>query len=83
MEHKERLYLQLPNGQALIACKYGDEEYPSIDIYVENSEGKQEKLCFVELNHEREPGKEICIGVYAPDEEEPVYYESYVEGMVL
>ncbi len=81
MENKERLYLTLPNGETLVAYNYGDEDFPSIDIFIEKVDGEHEKICFVEYNPERAKGKEVCIGIYAPNTEDTIYYESYVDGV--
>lgn len=34
-------------------------------------------LCFVEYNPEKEPGYELCVGVYCAFKDDTVYYDSY------
>ena len=69
--------MELPNGIKLRASAHGDSEYPSIVISRMDAEGKLEQICFVEYNPEKEPGHELCVGVYQASQEEPVYYDSY------
>lgn len=67
----------LPNGTKLRATMLGDSNYPAITISLPDSKGSEEQLCFVEYNPEKEPGHELCIGVYCSGKDEPVYYDSY------
>lgn len=74
---KQSCEMELPNGIKLQASAHGDSEYPSIVISRLNAGGKLEMLCFVEYNPEKEPGHELCIGVYQASQDDPVYYDSY------
>ena len=69
--------MELPNGIKLRASAHCDSEYPSIVINRLDVGGKLEMLCFVEYNPEKEPGHELCVGVYRASQDEPVYYDSY------
>lgn len=69
----------LPNGQLLRASTNLEEDYPSLDIgIVHPGDEPVECLCFVEWNPDRE-GHELCVGAHTKDNEEPVYYESYIK----
>lgn len=73
--------LALPDGSCLTAVAYSQEDYPCINLYFSRTGHPEELICFVEFNRDKEPGENICIGVYQPDVDDTVYYEPYrVEG---
>lgn len=73
--------LTLPDGSLLTAVAYSQEEYPGINLYLHKPGNPEELICFVEFNRDKEPGENICIGVYQPDVDDTVYYEPYrMEG---
>lgn len=71
--------LILPNGVALQVTVYGKTEtdYPCVNINVIASDGTENRVCFVEHNPEKEPGHELCVGVYCASKDDTVYYDSY------
>lgn len=69
--------LSMPDGAKLVVSIHHREEYPSIDIDLIKKDGEMNRVCFVEHNQGRSPGQQLCVCVYTPDDEEPVYYESY------
>ena len=69
--------MALPSGIRLRASVHSDSDYPSMSITLIDVDGKQELVCFVEHNPEKESGRELCVGVYCAEEDEPVYYDSY------
>lgn len=74
--------LVLPNGAALQVTVCGSKETtcPCINIDLVAADGIKDQVCFVEYNPDREPGHELCIGVYCADREDTVYYDSFVQG---
>ena len=71
------VYLDLEDGTVLSATAVAGE-YPSIDVnLIRPCDSQDEKVAFVEWNHDRESGMELCIGCYRHVGEEPAYYESY------
>ena len=70
--------LKLPDGSILCASAVDDVNFPAIEINLISKDGKSDKVCFVEYNPERDNGPEVCIGVYNSDEDDPVYYDSYI-----
>jgi len=71
------VYLDLEDGTVLNATAVAGE-YPSIDVnLIRPCDSQDEKVAFVEWNHDRESGRELCIGCYRHVGEEPAYYESY------
>lgn len=74
--------LRLPNGTALQVDIYAGTEtrYPCINIDVIGADGTKNRVCFVEHNPDKEPGRELCIGVYHADSDETAYYGSYYEN---
>ena len=74
--------LKLPDGTALQVAVYAgtDTRYPCINIDLIAADGTTNRVCFVEHNPDKEPGHELCIGVYHADSDETVYYDSYYEN---
>lgn len=74
--------LKLPDGTALQVAVYAGTEtrYPCINIDLITADGTKNQVCFVEYNPDKEPGHELCIGVYHADSDETVYYDSYYEN---
>lgn len=71
------VYLDLEDGTVLSATAVAGE-YPSIDVnLIRPCDSQDEKVAFVEWNHDRESGRELCVGCYSHVCEEPAYYESY------
>lgn len=71
------VYLDLEDGTVLSATAVAGE-YPSIDVnLIRPCDSQDEKVAFVEWNHDRETGRELCVGCYRHVGEEPAYYESY------
>lgn len=73
--------LTLPDGAALQVAVYEATEttYPCTNIDLIAADGTKNRVCFVEYNPDKEPGHELCIGVYCADREDTVYYGSYVQ----
>lgn len=69
--------LTLPDGTTLQVSFHPKDKYPGICIDMVHESGENERICFVEYNPEREPGHQLCIGVYCSTEEDTVYYSSY------
>lgn len=71
--------LALPDGTALqvAVCPGTETNYPCINIDLIASDGTKDRVCFVEHNPDKEPGHELCIGVYHADSDETSYYDSY------
>ncbi len=68
--------LTLPDNSVLTAVAFQQDDYPGINIYLEQEEIPQ-LACFVEYNPERSPCHMVCIGVYQSDNDETTYYEPY------
>ena len=76
--HEQRVdEIVRPDGTRLKAEIYPNDPYPCININLINQEGETERVCFAEYNPEREPGHELCVGVYCASDDETVYYDSY------
>lgn len=71
------IFLSLPDGSRLRARAIADETFPAVNIDL-LKDGEAELICFAEFNPEKEPGSELCIGVYRDDQEDTVYYEPYM-----
>jgi len=71
--------ITMPDGTKLVVSIYQTEEYPSIDIDLIKEGGDMERICFVEHNQERAPGQQLCVCIYEPENDEPIYYESYAK----
>lgn len=69
--------IKRPDGTRLKAEVYPSDPYPCININLINQEGEVERVCFAEYNPEKEPGRELCVGVYCASDDETVYYDSY------
>ena len=69
--------LIMPDGTTLQVSFHPKDKYPGICIDMLHESGEQERICFVGYNPERDPGRELCIGVYCSEEEDTVYYSSY------
>lgn len=71
--------LPLPDRAILRAVAFPDSKYPAINIYTMSSDGETyDQICFVEFNPEREPGHQICAGVYQAENDETTYYVPYM-----
>lgn len=68
--------LPLPDGSVLRAVAVNDENFPAIQVRVIKNR-VQNEVCFVEFNPERGEGKELCIGMYQSESDDPVEYKSY------
>lgn len=73
----------LPDGSTLTAVGYPQDDYPCINLYLHRDGHPEELVCFVEFNREKEPGKEVHIGVYREGEEDTAYYAPYEGGVPL
>lgn len=72
------LIMPLPDGTFLRALAAEDDVMPNISIYLRTGNGDEEKsVCYAEFNYEREPGKELCIGVWHSQDEDPYIYEPF------
>jgi len=69
--------LSLPDGTRLRAVVYADEAFPAINLYLLQEGEPDELICFAEYNSEHSPCHELCIGVYASDDEDTQYYGPY------
>ena len=79
--HQKRYFeLPLPNGMTFTAKTDNEEAYPSVFISLKQPDGSDDLICFAEYNRDKPTGKEICIGAYAHNQEEPAYYESYSDA---
>lgn len=67
----------LPNGLSLFAKVDHEPEYPGIKIFLKKPDGSDEMVCFAEFNSSKPDGKQVCIGAYAHNIDEPTYYASY------
>ena len=74
--------LVLPNGDALQVAVYRGTAttYPCINIDLVADGGITDRVCFVEYNPDKEPGHELCIGVYCAERDDTVYYDSFVQS---
>jgi len=73
--------ITLPDGTTLRAAPNGGFLYPGLSISIAHEDGAEdERLCFVELNPEKQEGHRLCIGVYNAAEDDFVYYEPYHPG---
>ena len=67
----------LPDGTLLVAETSDDPEYPGIRVSARIPGRLETLVCFVEHNREKPIGKELCIGAYSFNQDDPAYYESY------
>lgn len=78
IEHYPSVSLPLPNGLVLEAVAIDDANFPAINLYLLNKyEEEREQIAFVEFNPERGSDGQVCIGAYADNEEDTVFYEPY------
>lgn len=73
--------LVLPDGQSLQASVQQNSEYPCINIDLITADGAKNQVCFVEYNPDKDPGHELCIGVYHEDSDKPAFYKSYRKNL--
>ena len=78
-EEYPTIYQPFPDGRAIRARAIDDSNYPTIEIELVDKEGNLEKVCMVEYNPDRGEGKEVCIGTYSEDVDDPTYYYSYYD----
>lgn len=77
-EGHPHIVLPLPDGTSLVAAAF-PEEYPSINLYwLPGGDKPEEQILLAEYNPERDPGYNLCIGVYQSDQEDTTYYEPYM-----
>ena len=69
--------LTLPDNSVLTAVAFQQDDYPGINIYLEQQEEVPQLACFVEYNPERSPCHMVCIGVYQSNDDETTYYKPY------
>lgn len=75
------IFLELPDGSRLKAVAAADDMMPNLSIYLQPSDGSEQKsVCYAEYNYEREPGKELCIGVWDSQSEDPYLYVPFNKG---
>ena len=67
--------VDLPDGSYISAEPYRDENYPSINLYLNRGEYCKEEICFAEWNDEREC---LCVGSHSSDKEDCTYYEAFI-----
>lgn len=72
--------LELPDGSVLQANAIDDDNFPAIEICLTSQTDETDKVCFVEYNPERDNGPEVCVGVYNSEDDDPVYYDAYIQG---
>lgn len=79
MENPTACPLELPDGTALrvMVHKKSETSYPCVNIDLITVDGAENRVCFVEYNPEKEPGYELCAGVYCASRDDTVYYDSY------
>ena len=73
----DRIQIPIPGGVSLSAELFFDTEYPGINVFLRKPGEIDKELCFAEHNPSKPLGKEVCIGAYAENMDEPAYYESY------
>lgn len=76
-EDRPHIILPLPDGTSLVATVFSGE-YPAINIYwLPGGNAPEEQILLAEYNPERNPGYNLCIGVYQSNQEDTTYYEPY------
>ena len=80
IEAPQTCTLSLPDGTVLRATAHPEPAYPCINIDLIAADGTEDRVCFVEHSLEKEPGHELCIGVYCAEREDTVYYDSFVQS---
>ena len=71
------LIMPLPDGTYLRAVAAEDDTMPNLSIYLQTGNGEEKSVCYAEYNYEREAGKELCIGIWNSQEEDPYLYLPY------
>lgn len=71
------LIMPLPDGTYMKAVAAENDMMPNMSIYLLTGDDEQKSVCYAEYNYEREPGKELCIGVWHSQHEDPYFYESF------
>lgn len=75
---QQTITCNLPNGQKLTAQVSGDQNVPSIDIFMEDANGEVKSICFTEfVQDEGATVGELFAGVYREDRDELAYYEKF------
>ncbi len=75
------IFLELPDGSRLKAVAAADDMMPNLSIYLQPSDGGEQKsVCYAEYNYEREPGQELCVGVWHSRDEDPYMYVPFNKG---
>lgn len=70
--------IPLPDGTYLRAVGYTNDDYPSVNIFWDNSsDTPTEILCFAEFNPDKSEDERVCIGAYRSDQEDTIYYAPY------
>ena len=69
--------LGLPYGTSLRVTVCKETAYPCVNIDLIAADGTEDRVCFAEYNLEKEPGHELCVGVYCASKDDTVYYNSY------
>ena len=77
MQANPHISIPLPDDSTLTAVAFQQEDYPSINIYLEWKNRSPELICFAEYNSERSPCHMVCIGAYQSNDNETTYYEPY------
>lgn len=73
---EQTLSLELPDGTIIKARPNDDPAYPGLSICIPHGDGGiDERLCFVELNRDR--NNRMFIGAYSADEDDCAYYAPY------
>ena len=67
----------LPNGMSFVVKANDDPCFPGVNIYLKQPDGNEDYISFAEFNSEKPDGRQICVGVYAHNIDEPAYYASY------
>lgn len=74
----------LPDGTVVKASPNGDLLHPGISISIVHDGGEDERLCFVELNPDKDSGRRLCIGAYRSSDgadDASTYFQYYVEDV--
>lgn len=69
--------LVLPDGMALRVTVCKGDTNPCVNIDLVDASGGENRVCFAEYNSEKDPGQELCVGVYCASRNDTVYYGSY------
>ena len=74
---KAEFEYQLPDGTSFFVEAGGDKNYPGVYIKLRQPNGIDALVCFAEFNSDKPDGKNICVGAYAANCDDPTYYASY------